>query len=669
MSWFGLFDRVHLRNSADAVGTPLPGSQLCLEDLNIAALYREAVLAQGDTYRCDLFDIASHDLARRSPAAPGSYHLDIRLCGREQALLFHGDAGHGLIAWHAESGRGTLRLPGRLPGRVPGRLAGGGDAVTMEALSLWPLIEQTIAVRTVASLAIWAPDAAAAEAVLRRLAPYMLADTGLILRLLPEALAPALAMLGGWPAHCAAVIPCTGAADPDGRGEDPTSLLICVDHLSTRTAPAASPDIPAPSLPAPARELWNDKDRVWRAAQQSGVAVRLPLPDRTLTGGWRAAVVGEIPPTVLGVSAARLQTTAFRATAGFDYVLDISAATIVRSGDLVAIHPVDGPVVVAPASLRGCDAAEPQSGDHATQAAQRLLAAHGWLAPQGIVLPQQHPATRLSQRPAFLLTGPCPTEIYIGEIWPTLEYVFQICEQNRLTLSDIDILIPGVTDPVVRQSLELLGIEPASIIDAPEGILFRQLLAAPPASDGNKAQRAAAFDQFWARAAGLIRTDSHASFTRLRHSGRVMLTGGGGPSLLNLSQLHDAARRRGYDVIDPAAMRLGEVAAILAGASAIVGTGPALAWTCLATTAQVGAILSDTGSALPYAALHAASARGFNVSLVFGSSTGGAGSPVFTLAQDRFEALLDRLAGSTRPIAATASDPGRPSPTAIEAAR
>ena len=626
MSWFGLFDRVQLRSGPMATGVPLPGSQLRLADPDIAALYRQAAMDRGPAYRCDLFDIAGHDLARRTAPRAGSYHVDIRATGRPQEILFAGDAGHGIIAWHEGDNRGTLRL------------AGGGEAVTLEAMALWPLLEQALTISTIPSLSVWAPDAATAEHLLRRLAPFFTADTTLILRLPPEALTEALAFLNGWPAQCAAILPCTGAADSDGRGEDPKTLLLLIDHLSSRPAR----DTAMPLLPV-ATGVWNCQERDWRLARHGGVAPRMPLPERGLTGGWTINVIGDIPLTPSGVAAAGLQNTAFRATAGFDYVLDIAAATILHHDSALCVLPLDGPAVLAPARLTLCDNHEPAAAGAQMSATRDLLAACGWLGGPGIQVTRPHGIARLASRPAFLLTGPCAADRYVSEIWPSLEYALQFCEQNRLALSDIDILIPGVDQPLVRESLRLLGFEDSQIHSDVNGVLYRQLLLAPPASHNTSPQRARAYDQFWARIARRIEALGQASFTRPRRPQRVMLTGGAGPFLLNMTALHDVARRHGYEVLDPTAIPFEDAAAILAGARLIVGCGTVLGWTCLATEARIGVLQSAATQSLPFAALHAASVRGFSVNLTFGAATAGLAATSFALAPDRFETLLNRL--------------------------
>lgn len=625
MSWFGLFDRVQLRSGPMASGVPLPGSQLRLADPDIAAVYRQATIDRGPAYRCDLFDIAGHDLARRAAPRPHGYHLDLRATGRPQQILFAGDAGHGIIAWHEADHAGTLRL------------AGGGEAVSLTAMSLWALLEQRLPVSSIVSLSLWAPDAATAEHHLRRLAPLLVDDTTLILRLPPEALTEALAFLEAWPARCAAILPCTGAADGDGRGEDPNTVLLLVDHLSTRPA-RETPLALAPM----AAGLWNCQERDWRLARQGGVAPLTPLPERGLTGGWTITVVGDLPPTQAGVAAAALQATAFRAAAGFDYVLDIASATVLRHEAEICVLPLDGPAVLAPASLTLCDSHDQTPGDAQFHAARALLAECGWLGGPGVQITRPHGISRVSSRPAFLLTGPCAADRYVSEIWPCLEYALQFCEQNRLDVADIDILVPGTGPGLVRESLHLLGFADSQIHSDVEGVLYRQLLLAPPASHGTRPQRARAYDQFWARIARRIEALGQTSFTRPRRPQRVMLTGGG-PFLLNMAALHAVARRRGYEVIDPATLKFEDAVALIGGAKLIIGSGEALGWTCLASDARVGVLHSAAAQALPYAALHAASVRGFSVSLLFGAATGGRATTSFSLAPDRFEALLDRL--------------------------
>lgn len=590
-----------------------------------------------------MFDLAGHYLSRSTPAGPGLFHIDARLTGRPQRILFGVDRGPGLIAWHAPTATTTIRLPGAAQPR----------GVVLDNASLLSLLNQTLPIGAISSLSIWADTAEAARALLEGLAPFLSRHTQAVLRLSQPVATEVLEALPTWPLHCAMVLPCTGAADHEGRGEDPSDLLLCLERLSPQTVQDAAAQ--AAALPHEIRrDTWNEKDRAWRLSRQGGVALMQPLPDTRVSPGWTLTVEGESPATPVGLAAVALQSVPYRAGAGLDYVADIDAATMMALGGSVFIVPQEGPVLIDPAMVPSADAdpqASPATGHNPTNEAARALLAGGSFGARRL-----RPIHTVSDRPAFLLGNTASPIAYLTELWPRLEYLFQICEQERLDVEAFDIVVPGGRAApglgrLVPDSLTAIGIPAANIRTDIEGMLFRRLLVATPASRSDMAQRSLAYEQFLTRFDSLRHGSDFVSFSRPRAPSLLFLTCSEGPQALNGEALAAAAVQRGWHVVDTQTTSFEDLAVLLAGARAIVGTGQALAWSCLARGCALGVLLADTQPSLPYAALHAAAARGHTVSLAFGTSIGYGDTPGFALAQDRLEALLGRieagLAGNT----------------------
>jgi hypothetical protein len=634
MSWFGLFDRLRLRAASTIEGWPMPGSRLRLTEANLASFYRSAILAEGAGFTADLFDIAGHELARRwTPSATQhAAHLDIRLAGRAQRILFAGDAGQNILSWFAPGQLCTLRI----------------DAadLTLQQTDLWPLLEETLGLTHVPTLTLWAEDVATAGHVLTRLAPLLSSNSVALLRLPARMVQEALAACNTWPARCAAVIPCTGAADTDGRGEEPADVILCLESLSTRIAGAETL-----VLQPIQRPIWNAIDRAGRLAGQGGVTVRQPLPERILTSGWTMPVIGDVPLTPAGLAVAGLQATPFRAQAGFDHVIDVQAATVFQDDGLVVVLPQTGPVVIAPALLREADAVEPASNKVAIEAAaRRVLQARGLLGTLGFAAARGQPIRRFSDRTAFLLTGDWRADVYISEIWPTLEYLFQSCETTRTDIGTIDLLLPGValdspTGRLMRDSLLILGFDAERIHAGTQPSLYRHVIMTTPASSAVGPQRSSVYDQFWQRVEASVRIDAHVSFTRPRRSDRLMLRSRTGTALLNAPALEAIARRWGYEIVEPEALSLNELISVMAQAKSVIGTAAALTWACLCRQGTLGGLMSDQEDGLPFAALNAAASRGLGVMAAFGTTSSPAARGSFSLAPDRFEALLTRIGG------------------------
>jgi hypothetical protein len=636
MGWFGLFDQLRLRTSAGAERDPgaampgwaLPGSQLRVTDRGLAALYRGLILAAGQDYRADMFDLAGHHLARSHAAGAGLFHIDARLTGRPQRILFGEDPAHGLIAWHEPSQTAQVRLPG---GTAPA-------GVMLEHTTLASLLSLTLPIQAIASLSAWVDTAAQAIALLHGLEPWLTGATRATLRVTEAVAAELIIALPQLPARCALIVPCTGAADHEGRGEDPTHLLLCLERLSAQTVDDAAGRAAA----APRRilrETWNDRDRAWRTARQGGVAVQLPLPRRELRPSWTVSIVEDVPATPIGVAVAALQTTAYRASCGFDYVAELSGATVLTVADTVFVVPQDGPVLIEPSLLPDAD------GETADPAGAAMLGARVALQNGQLAAERARPVDTLSDRPAFLLGTAASPARYLTEIWPRMEYLFRQCEQDRLTPDAFDVLVPGGADTLVIDSLLALGILRANIRRDLAGVLFRRLLVVPPASHADRAQRGTAYDAFWVRLETLRRGGDFVSFSQARPPDRVFLTAGDGGSLLNATSLAAIARQRGFQLVSPHDADFTTLAVQLAAARIIIGESDAMAWSVLARDCAIGALLADTATQVPHALLHAAAARGHTVAVAFGSAIGVPGQPGcgFAVAPELLDALIDRL--------------------------
>jgi len=477
MSWFGLFDRLRLHGGPGPQSWPLPGSQLRVTDAGLAALYRDMIESVGEHWRADLFDLAGHHLARTAQAAPGQLHLDARLTGRPQRILFGSDAGCGILAWHAPSATTQLRLPDSLE----------ADPVELPYAVQLGLLSNALPISSIPTLSLWADAADNAATLLRALAPWFTGATRAIIRLPPGEAPALLTTLESLPGRCAAILPCTGAADPDGRGEDPSDVLLCLQALSAQTTSQAAARTAAVSRRL-TPDLWNRHDRAWRMARQGGVSVQLPLPDRDVTTGWPPAVIGDLPATPLGPELAALQSNGLRATTGFDYVADISSASLFVRTPAVLIVPQDGPAVLDPGCLPSADDEATPEPDIAARA-EAALAAAGWVAHGTFALDRPGPIRRLSRRPAFLL-GPTATagSEYLTAIWPRLEYLLQHSEQRGIPLDSFDVLAPGPAHRLLHDTVASLGIDTANLFTMSRACCFaRSSSSRPPAMPASRA--------------------------------------------------------------------------------------------------------------------------------------------------------------------------------------
>ena len=364
-----------------------------------------------------------------------------------------------------------------------------------------------------------------------------------------------------------------------------------------------------------------------------------PLPDRTLLANWTLNIIEDVPPTPAGVAVAALQTTAYRASCGFDYVAEVSGARLITAGGTLFVVPQDGPVVVDPTRFVAADS---EAGPPQTEAMAALLQSCGVLSDGRFAVTRQGPVRSLSARPAFLLGNAPSAERYLTEILPQLEYLLRHCEQERLAPGDCDIVVPGEATSLLRDGLAVLGIPKASLRAAEDHVLYRALMVAPPASRADRAQRSAAYDQFWDRIATLRDGADFVSFSRRPPADRLFLTGGAGPGLFNAATLAETARARGFAVVSLRDNDLPSLLQLLSGARILIGDTASLAWSVLARGCAVGALLADTAEGVPHQVLHAAAARGHSVSIVFGTGIGGAASG-FAVAPDLLEALIDRL--------------------------
>ena len=166
VGWFGLFDLLRFAQTAGpSSGWALPGSRLRLTDRHLAALYHGAVTDIGHGFHADLFDIASHHLARTSSPEGGAFHIDMRMTGRPARLLFGTDHTQAILAWHAASETATVRL------------AGGDPGVALPHADLAALLAQSLPIQQIATLSAWVEDFQGIEAVMKQLDPWLTTAT------------------------------------------------------------------------------------------------------------------------------------------------------------------------------------------------------------------------------------------------------------------------------------------------------------------------------------------------------------------------------------------------------------------------------------------------------------------------------------------------------------
>lgn len=629
MGWFGLFDALRFRpDSSEADGWAMPASQLRLTERNLAAFYHGAVSAIGGGFRADLYDLAAHHLACSAPAAPGAFHVDLRMIGRKAPLLLSPDAAQSVLSWHELSRTGRLRLGGTT------------EPIVLARANLANLLEQAAPIERIASLSAWVDDASAFERAMKQLNPWLTSGTRAIVRVPAPAFDAFMRRLPAWPVRVAAVLPCSGVAERGGV-EPLADLLVCFDSVSPQpevTAIARSRSAPRPVQAS----IWNELDRGQRGMSLGDVC---PIPPQGATpaAGPGVILVGELPARPTAAAFSAMVASPYRVATGFDSLLDIHAARVIAAGGTLFVVPHDGPAVIDPAALP----VDPTPSDVA-----RLLVACGVAGEHGLAVPHCPPLRSISERPAFLLGGPRPALAYVGETWPNLEHLFQLCERESLDPGEIDVLIPGVEQPWILESLHLAGIAPERIRGDVEGVLFRRLLVAGPASNGRAAQRSEIYDPFWVRLGVLHPADGYVSFSQRPPSRRLFLIDPQEHPLINGSELEIIARERGYRVVTPRLLGLAALVDLLGTAQAIVGPSALLGWSALASGCAIGLLHADTSETLPHAALHAAAARGHSVAALFGTTIGSADAAGFVVAPDRFAGLLERLEIDIRPLRA-----------------
>lgn len=635
MGWFGLFDLLRFRPGAGPhEGRVLPNSFLRLANAHLAAFYDQAASDLGHGFQPDLYDLASHHLARSAPPEPSSFHLDLRLTGRPASLLFGSDSSHAILAWHAPSAAAQVRL------------GGASASVAMSQISLETLLTQTLPIEQIATLSAWVADAAALERLMRGLDAFLSHRTRAVIRLPAAALPATLARLAAWPVRCAAILPCPGAGEAPREEQPPADVLLCFDSVSDLPPDAAISR--ARSAPRVLRRpVWNDCDRLTRSSPQGGITTIRPAGGPG--PGLSLALLGDAPATTTGSAVAALRASPYRATEGFDYLLDITLASVITVQGTAVVVPETGPVVIDPALCRDADAAA-VPGLRAAESA-RLLLPPGMLDEGMFSMTRAGPIRRIADRTAFLL-GSCATAgRYVTEIWPTLEALFQLCERERIALSDVDILVPGDRHAFIGPTLALLGIAPAQIRSDPEGTLYRRLLVASPTSHAARPQRSRSYDTFWQRLAAMQRNAGFVSFSQSQPSGRVMLADPDTVPLVNGAELAAIARDRGYVVADPAAMPIASLHRLMQTARVIVGPAALMGWSCLAAECSLGLVMADNAPTPPHAALHAAAARGHVVTVTFGAAIGSGAQAGFVVAPERFAALLERIEAQARAAA------------------
>lgn len=627
MGWFGLFDLLRFcTDPSTPDGWALPGSQWRLTDRHLAALYHGVITDVGGGFHADLFDIAAHHLARSSAVEPGAFHIDMRMTGRPARMLFGADQTQSMLTWHAPSATAQLRL------------AGSEHPAVLPQVDLLALLHRTLPICRIATLSAWVEDFTGIEQAMKLLDPWLTTGSRAVVRLPQTALAAMLARLPAWPARCVAVLPCSDAADDSGGGETLGDVLVCFEDISAQT-----PEIVTERMLAAARvvraDTWNDKPRARRGSQQGGVSVRLPAPNQVPPApGLPITLLGDAPANLAGAAFAAMQTRPFQPESGFDYLLDISAATIIAEHGTLFVVPQHGPVVVDPAMLPDADAA-----GIAPDAMARFLLARNVAGDGGFTARHRAAVTTIATRPTLLLSASHAELDHVTQIWPNLQHLFELCDRERLALGDVDVLMAGEANASVIDSLLHSGLSADQLRFSFDGVLFRRLLVANPASRADTAQRAAQYDRFWTRRA---ETQGHArlvSFSKPKPSGKIMLVDPLAAPIVNGADLQAMARDRGYQIVSPAGVGMASMASSLAAARVVIGPSALLGWSCLASAATLGLLHPSNETALPFPALHAASARGHAIVAMFGTSIGAAANAPFVIAPDRFTALLDRV--------------------------
>jgi hypothetical protein len=548
----------------------------------------------------------------------------MRMTGRAAQMLFGSDQTQSILAWHSPNT--TARL----------RLAGTDEAIVLPQVDLLSLLHLTLPVQQITTLSAWVEDFIGIEQVMKLLDPWLTTQSRAIIRMPQTALPAMLRRLPVWPARCAAVLPCTYVGDGSSAAEAVIDVIVCFEDISAQSPHAAGKRMETTPR-ALLAETWNEKLRSQRGKQSGGVNVRLPTDRSRPASALAVTLLGDAPATLAGASFAAMQTRPFQPSIGFDYLLDVSAATITSEHETLFVVPQRGPVIVDPARLPGADAA-----GMSPEEMRQFLTAHGVERDGRFFAGRKSPIEAVASRPTFLLSATANALDHVTQSWPNLQHLFELCDRERMVLADIDVLIPGA-DRFVIDSLLLSGIAPAQLRFSFDGVLYRRLLVANPASQAASSQRSPIYDRFWAQRAEALGRASFVSFSQPKPSGKVLLVDPLAAPIVNGATLQAMARDRGYQVIAPASAGMAELIAALAAAWVVVGPSALLGWSCLAPAGALGLLHASNETALPYPALHAAAARGHSIIAMFGSSIGAASNAPFVVAPDRFTALLDRV--------------------------
>ena len=577
-------------------GWGLPGSRLRLTDPHLASYFRELAGAAGVDVAVGGFDVASHMLARSAAASPGRWHLDLRLIGAPARLLFGGSSAHTILSWHAATQRATLQLPGRKP-------------VDLEGVDLLALCERHLDLRELVTLSAFAPDAAALGGWLHRLEPYLSRQTRAVIRLPGEALGGLVSVLPGWPVKPVAMLPCEG--DPiDGDSEPRMDLLLCLESISQRAAEDVAPSRDGAQTPP---TFWHDLDP---PPMLSGGFAVSPLEDSAEAGGLLISLFGDAPTTNVGAEMFSLQTNELRAEPGEFRRFDLSAARLQLADGVLVASTVAGMATLDPYAMTP-NSVSPALAD---PAAARLVV----------------------ERPALLLSACDDRERALATLLPRLELASELIEREKLGADGVEIVCPHGLDEWTLEMLSLFGFGEAPIRSEVEDVLFSRLILATEVASLDAAKRSAVFDMFWRRVATMTLPDAQASLTAPRPTGKVLIAGPAG-GVINQADLAQLARERRYAVIDTSVGRPAEIAALLRDARVVIAPSRLGIWSAFSRSCALGLLHSDSEPSLPYAALHAADARGHSTVAMFGSGAGDNPDAGFLVAADRLAALMDRL--------------------------
>ena len=603
MGWFRLFDRLRLRPVSDTLqGWALPGSRLRLTDPHLAAYFRGVIAAAGVATRADLYDIACHLLARSAsrPQASGlqRFHLDVRAVAGPAKLLLGTDQVHAIVSWHEATRVAHLAMPGQA-------------VVELRAVDLDRLLHDQLPISDIASLSAWLPDAASIMPCLERLNHWLSRDTTALIRLPGAALPDVMTVLQGSSIQPMALLPCEPAID-DPANPMP-DILLCLTAVSDRECCATQ----AANL-AREREmrrvLWSSGHAL---VAEDGLKVTSIAESRAAQSALPITLLGDTPPTLVGASLFAMQSHPNPWSANNALLFEMQAATLELCEGALAALPLTGP------ALRDPD--------------QPALADNGEMS-----FARRGPMREVEVLPAVFLGRVISRAQFAAQIWPKLELAFDLVDREKCPISAITLVFDGAVEDWVRDALALSGFDPARVRVGGEAVLFRRLMLSHAACDLSLMRRNDLFDRFWHRMAGRAAGDEMVSFTQPRSSGRVMLLSARSV-LLNADELVMIARGRQYRVLDPDIASARVLSEALRNAAVIVAESRAGIWAAFATSAAVGLLHSDADPAIPYAALHAANARGHSVVAMFGSAIGNDPQASFVVASDRFAAMLDRL--------------------------